>query len=47
MLDIIGISFDSQHYNGQVAIGRVDSHGRGISAQALLDRVKMAAATAS
>lgn len=41
MLDMVGISFDSQHRDGQTGIGRVDRHGHGVSAQDLLTRVEM------
>lgn len=41
MLDMVGISFDSQDSAGQANIGRVDRHGQGISARDLIARVEM------
>ncbi len=41
LLDMVGISFDSQYRDGQTAIGRMDRHGHGISAQDLLAKTAM------
>ena len=41
MLDMVGISFDSQTWAGQAEIGRMDRHGEGISSHDLLARVAL------